>query len=180
MKRKKPVKRKELAAGRRVLGWREWVELPDLGVRVIKAKLDTGARTSSLHAFKLRPFRRDGVDMVRFEVHPVQRSSAATVVAEAEVCGERTVRASNGQEETRLVIATTLALGEDRWPIEVTLTRRDEMGFRMLLGRQALAGRAVVDPAASFLAEAAGAVAKARSAATRRKSKNPEHGEEEE
>jgi hypothetical protein len=174
------MKRKKPAGTRRVLGWREWVELPDLGVRGLKAKLDTGARTSSLHAFKLRRFRRDGVDMVRFEIHPVQRSSASTVVAEAEVCGERTVRASNGQEETRLMIATTLALGEDRWPIEVTLTRRDEMGFRMLLGRQALAGRATVDPAASFLAEAGGVVPKATSAAKGRKGKNSEKGEEEE
>jgi hypothetical protein len=169
------MKKKKAAGSSRVLGWREWADLPDLGVRGIKAKLDTGARTSSLHAFKLRPFRRDGVDMVRFEIHPVQRSSASTVVAEAEVCGERTVRASNGHEETRLMIATTLALGEDRWPIEVTLTRRDEMGFRMLLGRQALAGRAIVDPAASFLAEAGGVVTK-----TRRKSENPKQGEEEE
>jgi len=134
------------------MGWREWVELPDFGVRAVKAKLDTGARTSSLHAFKPRRFRRDGLDMVRFEVQPVQRSSASKVVVEAEVKGERDVRTSSGQQETRLVIETTLSLGGARWPIELTLSRRDEMGFRMLLGRQALAGRIVVDPAASFLA----------------------------
>lgn len=137
----------------RTMGWREWIELPDFGVRVLKAKLDTGARTSSLHAFRPRRFRRDGADMVRFEVHPVQRSSASKVVVEAEVKGERTVRTSGGQEETRLVIETTLGLGGARWPIELTLTRRDQMGFRMLLGRQALAGRVVVDPASSFLAD---------------------------
>lgn len=145
----KPPKR----TGRRTLGWREWIELPDLGVRLLKAKLDTGARTSSLHAFRPKRFTRDGLDMVRFEVHPVQRSSASKVVVEAEVKGERTVRASSGQEETRLVIETTLGVGGVRWPIELTLTRRDQMGFRMLLGRRALAGRIVVDPASSFLAD---------------------------
>lgn len=173
------MKRKP-AAQRRVLGWREWVELPDLGVRAIKAKLDTGARTSSLHAFKLRPFRRDGVDMVRFEVHPVQRSSASTVVAEAEVCGERTVRASNGQEETRLVVSTMLSVGGERWPIEITLTRRDEMGFRMLLGRQALAGRVVVDPASSFLAAPAGAIPRSQARSRTEKGTRTARPEEEE
>jgi hypothetical protein len=139
-------------AGRRTMGWREWVALPDFGVRAVKAKLDTGARTSTLHAFKPRRFKRDGLDMVRFEVHPVQRSSASKVVVEAEVKGERNVRTSSGQEETRLVVETTLSLAGARWPIELTLSRRDAMGFRMLLGRRALAGRIVVDPAASFLA----------------------------
>lgn len=137
--------------GSRRLGWREWVELPDLGVRAIKAKLDTGARTSSLHAFRLHRFSRDGVDVVRFEIHPVQRSHAATVRAEANVLGERRVRTSGGQEETRIVIETTLGIGSERWPIELTLTRRDDMGFRMLLGRQAMTGRILVDPSASFL-----------------------------
>jgi len=89
--------------------------------------------------------------VVRFEIHPVQRSHAATVRAEANVLGERRVRTSGGQEETRIVIETTLGIAGERWPIELTLTRRDEMGFRMLLGRQAMTGRIVVDPSASFL-----------------------------
>ncbi len=142
MARKSPV----------VLGWREWAALPDLGVRAIKAKLDTGARTSSLHAFKMKAFTRDGVPMVRFEVHPVQRSAAATVLVEVEVHDERTVRNSGGNVELRPVILTTVEVGGVSWPIELTLTRRDEMGFRMLLGRQALRGRALVDPARSFYA----------------------------
>jgi hypothetical protein len=141
----------QVPSGPKRLGWREWVELPGLGVRAIKAKLDTGARTSSLHAFSLHRFARDGVDVVRFEIHPVQRSHAATVQVEANVLGERRVRTSSGQEETRIVIETTLGIAGERWPIELTLTRRDEMGFRMLLGRQAMAKRIVVDPSASFL-----------------------------
>lgn len=152
MRKTRAQPRGQQPSGRRRLGWREWVELPDLGVRTIKAKLDTGARTSSLHAFKLRRFTRDGVDVVRFEIHPVQRSNAATVPVEANVLGERRVRTSSGQEESRIVIETTLGIAGERWPIELTLSRRDEMGFRMLLGRQAMAKRIVVDPSASFLA----------------------------
>jgi hypothetical protein len=140
-----------------VLGWREWTALPDLGVRRIKAKLDTGARTSSLHAFRMRRFSRDGEDMIRFEIHPVQRSTASTTVVEAAVKEERDVKDSGGKVETRPVIETLVELGGQRWPIELTLTRRDEMGFRMLLGRQALRGRALVDPGRSFLAAKAGA-----------------------
>lgn len=135
---------------RPVLGWREWVALPELGVRSVKAKLDTGARTSSLHAFRMKRFTRDGTPMVRFEVHPVQRSTAASVTVEAEVVEERVVRNSGGQEERRPVIVTPVELGGERWPIELTLTRRDSMGFRMLLGRQALRGRALVDPGRSY------------------------------
>lgn len=135
---------------RTVLGWREWVSLPDFGVRTIKAKLDTGARTSSLHAFKLKRYTRDGVTMARFEVHPVQRSDAASVEVEAEVVDEREVRNSGGQIETRPVIVTTLQIGDARWEVEMTLTRRDEMGFRLLLGRQALRGRVLVDPQRSY------------------------------
>lgn len=134
-----------------ILGWREWVGLPALGVRAVKAKLDTGARTSSLHAFKLTAFTRDGIPMVRFEVHPVQRTDAAAVVVEAEVHDERRVRNSGGHTEVRPVIITDVEMGGVRWPIELTLTRRDEMGFRMLLGRQAIRGRGIVDPGRSFL-----------------------------
>jgi hypothetical protein len=135
-----------------VLGWREWARLPDFGVRSIKAKLDTGARTSALHAFGLRRFTRDGRPMVRFEIHPLQRSADSTVAAEAVVVDERVVRNSGGREEVRPVIRTTIQIGTEHWPIEVTLARRDQMGFRMLLGREALRGRAVVDAGSSFRA----------------------------
>lgn len=134
-----------------VLGWREWVALPDLGVPRVKAKLDTGARTSSLHAFRLKRFTRDGTDMVRFEVHPLQRSRGEAVTVEAEVVDERAVRSSSGQEELRPFIRTTVEVGGERWPIEVSLARRDTMGFRMLLGRRALRRRALVDPGTSFV-----------------------------
>ena len=134
------------------LGWREWVQLPELGVRRIKAKLDTGARTSALHAFGMREFVRDGVDMVRFEVHPVQRSAAEALPAEATIIDHRAVRNSGGQQELRPVVRTLLKVGDAEWPIELTLTRRDEMGFRMLLGRQALRGRVLVDSGRSYRA----------------------------
>lgn len=120
-------------------------------MRAIKAKLDTGARTSSLHAFRMHRYRSEGQEMVRFEVHPVQRSSASAIKVEARVIEERRVRNSGGRVEVRPVIETVLALDGEQWPIELTLTRRDEMGFRLLLGRQALRGRVTVDPGRSFL-----------------------------
>lgn len=135
-----------------MLGWREWAALPELGVEAIKVKLDTGARTSSLHAFDLTRFERDGTDVVRFEIHPHQRSDRDSIVVEAEVVDERWVRNSGGQRELRPVIETVVRMGGRRWRIELTLTRRDEMGFRMLLGRQALRRRAVVDPGTSYRA----------------------------
>lgn len=134
------------------LGWREWVALPDLGVEAVKAKLDTGARTSSLHAFAIKRFELDGVPMVRFEIHPHQRSSEDERVVEAPMLEERWIRNSGGERELRPVIETTVRIGERQWTIELTLSRRDQMGFRMLLGRQALRGWAVVDPGKSFRA----------------------------
>lgn len=136
-----------------VIGWREWVALPELGVDRIKAKVDTGARSSSLHAFEIERFRRKGVSMVRFTVHPVQRTSRGTVRAEAEVVDQRKVKTSSGVESLRWVIMPEVELMGQRWPIEITLTRRDAMGFRMLLGRQAIRGHFLVDPGRSFLAE---------------------------
>jgi len=135
-----------------LLGWREWVALPGLGVERIKAKLDTGARTSSLHAFRMERFQRDDEEWIRFHVHPVQRSVEDSLQAEAPVVDEREVRSSSGRAELRPVIRTPVRLLGRSWPIELTLTRRDEMGFRMLLGRQALRGRVVVDPGRSFVA----------------------------
>jgi len=135
-----------------VLGWREWASLPAFAVDAIKVKLDTGARTSSLHAFDLDRFERAGHEMVRFEVHPKQRSSEGAVPVEARIIDERWVRNSGGQRELRPVIETDVTIGGRSWPIELTLTRRDDMGFRMLLGRQGIRGRALVDPGGSFRA----------------------------
>ena len=133
-----------------VIGWREWVSLPDLDVRSVKAKVDTGARTSSLHAFDLREIERDGTTFVRFVIHPEQRRSEPEIAAELPLLTRRPVRDSGGRVESRPVVLTTVELAGQRWSIELTLTRRDAMGFRMLLGRQAIRGRFVVDPGGSF------------------------------
>jgi hypothetical protein len=134
-----------------LLGWREWVALPRWGVPAIKAKVDTGARTSALHAFDVESFERDGEPWVRFAVHPWQRSGADEVVVEARQIDVRRVTSSSGAADVRPVVLAPVAIAELELPIEVTLTRRDEMGFRMLLGRQALRGRFAVDPARSYV-----------------------------
>jgi hypothetical protein len=135
-----------------VIGWREWLALPDLGVDRIKAKVDTGARTSSLHVDDLEFFQKGRERWARFAVHPLQRSRRVEVFAEAAVLEERGVRNSGGAVEVRPVIRTTAALPGRLWTVELTLTNRDQMGFRMLLGRQALRRRFLIDPAHSFLA----------------------------
>lgn len=133
-----------------IIGWREWVALPALGVMKIKAKIDTGARSSSLHAYDVKVFERDGKPFVRFEVHPIQRSTRETIVVEAPVLEFRKVRSSSGHAHRRPVIVTTVeALGQS-WPIELTLANRDAMGFRMLLGREAVRGRMLVDALKSY------------------------------
>lgn len=134
-----------------VIGWREWVSLPELGIDVIKAKVDTGARSSSLHAVDVEEFVRNSRRWVRFEVHPLQRNTSSTVLAEARLRGRRRVRSSSGEVDFRPVIRTRVEVDGRTWTIEVTLARRDEMGFRMLLGRSALKGRFLLDPGRSFL-----------------------------
>lgn len=141
---------KRSTAPKSVVGWREWVELPELDIAAIKAKIDTGARTSALHAFRVRPYLRDGIEMVEFRVHPMQRRREPEVLCNVPVHDRRWVVSSNGQKERRIVIRTTLRIGEEHWPIEITLTDRDPMGFRMLLGREALRRRIVVDPGRSY------------------------------
>ena len=139
------------AEHRTLIGWREWVSLPDLAIPHIKAKVDTGAKTSALHAFYVQPFERDGIPWVRFGVHPLQASLGHVIDCEAPVKDVRRVTDSGGHAEMRPVIETTLSvLGEVR-VIELTLTDRENMMFRMLLGRSALKRRFVVDSGKSFL-----------------------------
>jgi len=135
-----------------VIGWREWVSLPDLGLRRIKAKIDTGARSSALHAINLETFRKQGADWVRFEVHPLQHGGP-TIRAEAPVVDMRWVRNPGGRREHRPVIRTSLVLLGQEWDIDVTLTPRWGMNYRMLLGRQTVRHHFLVDPGRSFLGE---------------------------
>lgn len=133
------------------IGWREWVALPELGVDAVKVKVDTGARSSALHAFDVRSFERGGVEYVRFTVHPRQRDADTTIEAECQVVARRWVTTSSGHRTRRPVIRTPVELLGQTWPIEVTLTNRDAMGFRMLLGRQAIRRRFLVDVSKSYL-----------------------------
>lgn len=146
------MKNNQMASTLITVGWREWVLLPELGLPLIKAKIDTGARTSCLHAFSVEPFEKDNKEWVRFGIHPHQRDIETEVYCEAEVIDKRVVSDSGGHKEERYVINTDLVIAGQRWPIEITLTNRDTMVFRMLLGRTAMDNKIIVNPARSFLA----------------------------
>jgi hypothetical protein len=132
-------------------GWREWVSLPDAGVDWIKAKIDTGARTSSLHAFDIVEFDREGENWVRFRVNPWQDTNADATFVECPIHDRREIRSSSGHAQQRLVVLLAIRLVDRLFVAEVTLSNRDEMGFRMLIGREALRRGFIVDPARSFL-----------------------------
>ncbi len=134
-----------------VLGWREWLSLPGLRIPAVKAKVDTGARTSALHAFALETFTERGQKKVRFRIHPLQHVDAIELTCIEDVIDERMVSDSGGHREKRPVICTPVCIAGKEWPVEITLTNREDMLFRMLLGRTAMRGKIVVDPGASFL-----------------------------
>lgn len=144
-----------VSTSHQLVGWREWVQLPTLQVPWIKCKVDTGARSSCLHAFDKKIFERDGKDWVRFSVHPLQRRSKPEILCEAPVVEYRRVRSSSGHTEKRPVIESEIIVAGRTWTIELTLSNRDEMGFRMLLGREAIKGRFLVDSGNSYYSELA-------------------------
>lgn len=134
-----------------ILGSEEWFSFPDLAIPAIKARVDSGAKTSALHAVNITPFIKDESNWVRFDINPIQKNQKTVIHCEAPLVDKRIVKSSSGFREQRYVIQTTLDIGADSWPIEMTLTNRDSMGFRMLLGREAMSGRALVDPEQSYL-----------------------------
>lgn len=134
-----------------VIGWREWLSLPELGVPSIKVKVDTGARSSAIHALNIEQFEAHGVQKVRFQVAPVQSDDERLIMVETTLLEERAITDSGGHQQVRPVIVTSVCLGELQWPIELTLTNRDVMGFRMLLGRHALKERFLVNPGRSYI-----------------------------
>ncbi len=157
-----------------ILGWREWVCFPELDVPPIECKVDTGAKTSALHAFYVETFEEGGVEKVRFGLHPNQKDTETECHCVAEVKERRVVTDSGGHQEERVLIDTAIVLGNETWPIEITLTNRDSMRFRMLLGRTAIADNYIVDPGAHHLMGKPGENPIQRSIISRR------HDEEEE
>ena len=133
------------------LGWREWISFPDFNIHKIKAKIDTGARTSALHAFKVEAFSRDSKPWVRFAIHPIQSDTDTVVECDTPVKDQRIVRDSGGHDELRYVIDAHIEIGDDLIHTEVTLTDRDTMMFRVLLGRTALRTRYVIHPGRSYM-----------------------------
>ena len=133
-----------------VVGSEEWCGLPNLSIPAIKTRVDSGAKTTALHAVNITPFEKNGNPWVRFEVHPIQYDGKTTLICESPIVDKRRVKSSSGIGELRYVINSPITVGENTWEIEITLTNRDSMGYRMLLGRQAMAGRMLVDPQVSF------------------------------
>ncbi|MBK0368435.1 30S ribosomal protein S6--L-glutamate ligase [Flavobacterium agrisoli] len=134
-----------------IVGSEEWCSFPDLGIPTIKARVDSGAKTSALHAINIAPFIKNDTNWVKFDINPIQNNIKTVIHCEAPLVDKRVVKSSSGYREQRYVIQTMLEIGDSKWPIEVTLTNRDSMGFRMLLGREAMSGRILVDPEQKYL-----------------------------
>jgi hypothetical protein len=146
-KRKKVARKRE----RPVIGVRELAAFPDLGIDRIHAKIDTGAKTSAIHAFRIREIEDNGNLLVEFALHPRRRRKTPEIFCRAPVVDKRLIRSSNGQEEERYVISTDMRMGDESWTVELTLTNRDAMGFRLLVGRDAVARRFLIDPGGAYL-----------------------------
>ncbi len=134
-----------------IFGSEEWCSFPELGIPAIKARVDSGAKTSALHAINIAPFTKEGINWVKFDINPIQNNLRTVIHCEALLIDKRVVKSSSGYREQRFVIQTNLKTGNDSWEIEMTLTNRDSMGFRMLLGREAMSGRILVDPEQKYL-----------------------------
>jgi ribosomal protein S6--L-glutamate ligase len=134
-----------------ILGSEEWCSFPELGIPAIKARVDSGAKTSALHAINIAPFIKESENWVKFDINPIQNNLKTVIHCEAKLIDKRIVKSSSGFREQRYVIQTNLQIGSERWEIEMTLTNRDSMGFRMLLGREAMSGRILVDPEQKYL-----------------------------
>ncbi len=141
----------QVSADKPMLGWREWVVLPELNISHIKAKIDTGARSSALHAYTIEPYRKGGQRWIMFAVHPRQKHTDVSIECHAPIKDRRLVTDSGGHKQRRYVIETQLVLGRSIITAEMTLTNRDNMRFRMLLGRTAMGSRFIIDPSASYL-----------------------------
>ncbi len=139
-----------MKTNKKIIGSEEWCELPSLGIPAIISRVDSGAKTSSIHAFNIHSHRKEKVLWVSFEVHPLQKDRRTVVRCEAEVIGRRDIKSSTGISEKRYVIKTDMIMGNASWEIELSLSNRDSMGFRMLLGREAMKDRIMIDPDASF------------------------------
>lgn len=133
-----------------IVGSEEWFSLPDLNIPAIKVRVDSGAKTSALHAEQITPFEKNGENWVRFTVNPIQNNQKSVIKCEAKIVDKRIVKSSSGYRESRYVVKTTLCVADEQWAIEITLTNRDSMGFRMLLGREAMSGKIIVDPEVTY------------------------------
>lgn len=134
-----------------ISGWREWASLPEIGIEQIKVKLDTGAKTSSLHAFQISTFKKNNQDWVKFDLHPLQDNDTFIKTCMCPIIDYRWITSSNGQSQQRYIISTSVKLGPLFWPIDISLANRDEMGFRMLLGRDAIKKNLLVDAGRSYI-----------------------------
>ena len=133
-----------------IVGWREWVSLPDLEIKSIKAKMDTGARTSALHTYFIEPIGDPEKPMVRFGVYPKQKSDKNGVICTADIIDHRRIVDSGGHPELRYIIRTSILVGDLKWPIDLSLTNREQMRFRLLIGRAAISEKLIIDPQLSF------------------------------